>query len=279
MLVAIKRANIVGYSEFDGWECKCLCCGRLCYVPTSILINNNRFMSCGCRRDGWKLYGRRFGRLLVLDRSDKTLDNHNVCWKCRCDCGKITIVPASTLLRSGGTRSCGCLMVEAVKKVNTRWNKIEKKLVHVRRHMLYRCYSKACEFYNNYGGRGIDVCKEWRDSPEEFISWSLKNGFELGKGLTLDRIDNDKGYYPDNCRWVSAYVQSNNRRTCHYLTIRGYTHTVTEWCHLAGLPDTTVFSRKTNSKMRKRILRGFYENGIPFEVAKQQYFDKPITVK
>lgn len=278
LLIAIKRAEIVGYPEFDGWECKCLGCGRTCNVPTDELTNG-KFHSCGCRHDGWKLAGKPKGRLLILRKDGHTNDNHNIVWLCRCECGRLTRVSATNLIKPRGTRSCGCLTVDAVKKANTKWNKTEKKLIHVFRHMKYRCYSKSCKFYEGYGGRGITICDEWLKRPEEFIDWSLKHGFELGKGLSIDRVDNNKGYSPENCRWVSMYAQSCNRRTSHYLTIKGYTHTITEWCRLAGLPDTTVFSRKTESKMKKRILRGFAENNIPFDVAKQEYFEKPILVK
>lgn len=116
--------------------------------------------------------------------------------------------------------------------------------------MRNRCNNKNCHNYKDYGGRGISVASEW-DSFEKFDEWSFKNGYN--DTLTLDRIDNEKGYSPDNCRWVSVKVQANNRRSSVKLTHNGETHTLAEWADLLHLNYKTF----TN-----RIYRGYPENQI-----------------
>lgn len=158
------------------------------------------------------LTGQRFGRLIAIKRvgSDK---QKRATWRCRCDCGRETVV-ASSYLINGDTNSCGCLKLELLFKRSTKHSKARTRLYRVWANMIQRCYDPKHTHYHRYGGRGITVCDEWRDDFQAFYDWAMANGYDENapKGkCTIDRIDNDKGYSPDNCRWVDMKIQRHNR--------------------------------------------------------------------
>lgn len=107
--------------------------------------------------------------------------------------------------------------------------------------MLGRCRSVTHKAYKDYGARGITVCKEWREDFMSFFMWAMKEGYR--KGLSLDRIDNNKGYSPNNCRWVTMKEQSNNRRSNHLLTFNGRTQTMQQWADETGINYWTIRDR------------------------------------
>lgn len=109
------------------------------------------------------------------------------------------------------------------------------------RHIRSRCYRKTDKAYKNYGGRGITVCDEWINDPVAFYNWAVANGWR--KGLSLDRIDNNKGYSPDNCRWTTRKIQNNNKRCTPHITYNGETHTIKEWSEITGIKYHTLFVR------------------------------------
>lgn len=120
-------------------------------------------------------------------------------------------------------------------------NKLRTKLIKTLLHMKDRCYKEKDKHYKDYGGRGIDICKEWLEDKEKFIEWSLNNGCRLD--LTIDRIDNDKGYYPDNCRWVTISENNQNRRSSRFYTFNGKTQNLQQWCTEYNMSRSVVNKR------------------------------------
>ena len=106
--------------------------------------------------------------------------------------------------------------------------------------MKERCDNPKVRNFKNYGGRGISVCEEWK-SFERFAEWALSNGYN--DNLTIERIDNSKGYSPKNCRWITSFEQASNKRSNHLYTINGRTDTITNWARFYGIKPTTVFCR------------------------------------
>lgn len=186
------------------------------------------------------LTGKRFGRLVVLERAESV--NGRTMWKCKCDCG-VECVKESYSLKIGDTRSCGCLHKDIIK--------ITSKKHGLSKHPLYkrylkikeRCYNPNNKSYKDYGGRGIKMCDEWLNDFVAFYNWAMENGYE--KGLEIDRIDNNKGYSPDNCRFVDRTIQANNRRTSHYLTLNGQTKTIANWSKEIHI-DHSVIEQRVN---------------------------------
>ncbi len=159
-----------------------------------------------------ELTGQRFGRLTVIRRSGAT-PQRLATWLCRCDCGNECVV-SRTCLVDGYTKSCGCLNIEAVKARRTTHKKFNTRLYWVWANMIQRCSNPKHNSYHRYGGRGITVCDQWRYSFQAFYDWAMTAGYDENapRGqCTIDRIDNDKGYSPDNCRWVNMATQSRNK--------------------------------------------------------------------
>lgn len=151
--------------------------------------------------------GKRFGRLTVIERNGS--DTGGIRWKCRCDCGNVVTV-RGTHLRSGATLSCGCYQKTAVKMSNTTHGQWLSRLHRIWSAMKQRCYNPKNTGYANYGGRGIRVCDEWLNSFSAFYNWALSHGYD--DTLTIDRINNDGNYEPNNCRWLTRAQQNKNKR-------------------------------------------------------------------
>lgn len=224
MLTAIE---IVRNDKKNGniWKFKCDC-GNYTELPAYKVTSNTPVKSCGCilRKPKIDMVGKKFGRLTVLKYAG-VVGRRRTMWICRCDCGSIVEVDG-THLRNGHTKSCGCLCSELIRNVNYKNGLSRTKLHYAYFNMLNGCYREDNHEFSDYGGRGITVCDEWmgENGFVNFADWSLSHGYK--EGLTIDRIDNDKGYSPDNCRWVDRYIQANNKRTTKYIKINGEVDTV-----------------------------------------------------
>lgn len=184
------------------------------------------------------LTGQRFGRLLVIEQvPGYTKDTR---WVCRCDCGKIVEVRRQSL-RKGNTTSCGCYHREIAGGNFKTHGLSHTKLHHIWEGMKHRCNYESDVGYYKYGARGIRVCDEWLNDFKAFYDWAIQNGYE--DGLTIDRINNEEGYCPENCRWATLIEQANNTRSNHRIVCRGEEHTLTEWSRISGIKPATIRNR------------------------------------
>lgn len=178
------------------------------------------------------LTGQRFGKLEVLGRGGEYVSPKGyraIFWKCRCDCGK-EILARGCNLKRGASLSCGCNRIEHP-------NRTRHGLTHTRQHsiwqgMLDRCFNPNEPCYKHYGGRGITICEEWK-LFENFYEWAMNNGYR--DDLSIDRIDVNGNYEPQNCRWATIRQQQNNTRRNHYLDFNGEHHTIAEWSEITGI--------------------------------------------
>ena len=185
--------------------------------------------------------GQRFGKLFVVGKSDKKKGKYTgAFWECKCDCGNVVIVPGSSL-RSGETRSCGCLRKAMVGELKRTHGMCRTRIYRIWQAMIKRCCSPGYERYSEYGGRGISVCDEWRNDFLSFYNWSMENGYS--DELTIDRIEVNGNYEPENCRWATYKEQGNNTRRNHYITFDGETHTMCEWAKIKGMKYQTLAAR------------------------------------
>lgn len=182
------------------------------------------------------LSGRRFGRWVVISKSGK---RHNqTYWWCRCDCGTLREVnPVS--LKNARSTSCGCYKRELMKKRDVAHSKTHSVEYNTWTRMKNRCCNHKSSDYKHYGGRGIKVCDKWVNSFESFLADMGKRP----KGMSIDRIDVNGDYCPENCRWADNITQMNNRTNNKYLTYKSQTKTMSEWAREKGLSPGTLLAR------------------------------------
>lgn len=206
------------------WKCRCDC-GSEKIVRSRALISGD-IVSCGCKRKN-DLTGKRFGRLLVVKKLENSSKKHqNGMYECVCDCGNRTIAYQSNLLQ-GKTTSCGCFQKEETSKRFSKHGMAKTRLYGIYFNMKQRCFNPNQKSYHNYGGRGIEICEEWKESFSNFANWALNNGYS--DSLTLDRVDVNGNYCPENCRWATIKEQSNNRRETVWVEILGNKKSLKEW--------------------------------------------------
>lgn len=190
------------------------------------------------------LTGKRFGRLVVAG-----LCGHNkygqAIWACKCDCGNISKVRGSDL-RTGRTLSCGCLWKERIVEAKTTHGMSRSEIYATYKDMKSRCYNEKAHNYEYYGGRGIQMCDKWRDDIREFYNDVSKLPNFGEKGYTLDRIDNDGDYEPENVRWASCKEQCGNKRPRtdrRKYDYNGEMHTLKEISAITGISHSTLSNR------------------------------------
>lgn len=256
--------TVIGIDDKERYRLICKCdCGTVKSIRKSGLISGET-KSCGCQRFKIKdLTNMRFGKLVAIKPVGRK--RRKVVWLCKCDCGKEVEV-VGTSLSNGNTKSCGCSTL--------KHGMFGTRIYGVWRSMKERCYVKKHISYPNYGGRGIKVCDEWQEFIP-FMEWAYENGYDENakRGeCTLDRIDVNGDYCPENCRWVSQSVQSNNRRDNVYIEYNGIVDTLSnhakengispvlaETRKLQGMSVEKIFS-KENLKISKSVLQ-YDKNG------------------
>jgi len=195
------------------------------------------------------LTGQRFGRLVALHQDIREKPGRAY-WVCLCDCGKETTVRGGNL-RSGDTRSCGCLSREVAQQRATTHGLSKHPLFKVWCNMRQRCSNPRTANWAPYGGRGIVVCDRWKESFQAFYE-DMSPTYQVG--LQLDRIDNDGPYTSENCRWATRDQQGNNRRPNRRLAFDGQIHTVTEWADLLDIDRQALYARLSRGWSVERVL-------------------------
>lgn len=186
--------------------------------------------------------GDRYGRLTIIKEVEP---HHDPCGRikrqffCQCDCGDRLVV-LLTSLRTGATKSCGCLQKEAVSAANTKHGYCNTQIYHSWNTMIQRCCNPKNKKYPQYGGRGIAVRQGWKESFEAFLE---DMGPPPSPEHSIDRIDNSSGYRKDNCRWASRKEQASNTRKNVFLTHQAQTLCLAEWAERVGLNRDTLRSR------------------------------------
>lgn len=210
------------------------------------------------------LVGNIYGRLVVIEKHPIRSSKNKIQWKCLCSpdyggCGNIAIIVGKSLKR-GEVKSCGCLKIKNVDKtlLEVKEVKISRAigLSHTTEYsiwstMLGRCYNEKTKSYPEYGGRGITVCDEWKDSFETFYK---DMGLRPSLNHTLDRKDNYKGYSKDNCRWATWEEQANNRSNNIFYTHNGVSRTLAGWCRELNLNYKLAYSQKARGWSFEQII-------------------------
>lgn len=199
---------------------------------------------------GWKMWehGVPDSRIIVLKRAkDKIYENGRrvVKWECRCSCGSNKVILSTTRgLTNGNTKSCGCLHSERAREAKIIHGETDSRLYHIWCGIKARCLNSNNAKYKNYGGRGVTICREWKQSYESFRDWSLNNGY--AENLSIDRIDVNGNYEPSNCRWADNFIQANNRTDNFIIEYNGEIHTIHEWAIITGISAINIRNRIKN---------------------------------
>lgn len=204
------------------------------------------------------LAGRQFGRLTVIEFAGThtaPCGTKRKMWRCKCECGKESIVNTSNLL-NGTTKSCGCWKYEKIKQHNTIHGGSRDRLYRIWKSMKHRCNNQNDSRYEAYGGKGISVCDEWSDY-ECFKVWAYSNGYnedaEYGE-CTIDRIDNNDDYKPSNCRFVNRIVQANNTSRNHFVEMNGHKMTIAEFARVMNISKN--HARYYIDKFEREVVNG-----------------------
>ena len=233
----------------EKYLCKCSC-GKECIVLGSNLKRGHT-KSCGHilnapAHNFHDLTGMQFGSLSVISVAYRK--NGKVYYLCQCTCGERKVVVGSAL-KSGNTRSCGCKKREASSQALLTHGGTNTRLFRIWASMKNRCFNSNDPSHTQYGGRGITVCEEWKNSFEAFRDWALANGYDetAPRGeCTIDRIDVNGNYCPENCRWATSKEQANNKRNNHTLEYRGQIHTISEWSDILQMPKHLIYTGLKN---------------------------------
>lgn len=187
--------------------------------------------------------GTRFGSLVVIGVGDDYIQPSNGCHHstsiCLCDCGNVKTIPNGDL-KKGHYLSCGCMQLELNRQAKIKHGEKYTRLYHIWNTMKQRCNCPTSAKYSSYGARGISVCEEWMEY-ENFANWAKNNGYS--DNLTIERIDVNGNYCPENCKWATVQEQNNNKTNTIRLTYNGETHTLSQWANIVGISYVTLRRR------------------------------------
>ena len=198
-----------------------------------------------------KYIGKKYGRLTVIGfREIYSSSGHYIGWDCKCDCGNTVYGKRPNQIKSGETNSCGCLKEEQnihnLGEKRKTHGKSKTRLYSIWSGMKRRCFNSNEKAYPSYGGRGISICSEWLDF-QRFQDWALNNGYK--EKLTIERIDTNGNYCPENCAWIPLSEQAKNKRNIRYVFVNGEKMPLKTACEILGLPYKAIHLRITRYGM------------------------------
>ena len=247
------------------YVCQCVC-GKQISAKIGNLISGNT-KRCGdtnCITKTDDVTGQRFGKLVAQQYLGLTQISRNgkkaATWRCTCDCGNTADVPYKSL-KTGHTKSCGCYQVDVQRARKTTHGLSETKIYKTYQNMKSRCNTPSSTEYANYGGRGIKVCAEWEESFEAFYNWSVRNGY--ADHLTIDRIDNNGPYSPENCRWATYAEQSRNKSSVHWFNLNGEILPLADAAKRLGVTANGLLHHLQAGRAEQDIIQYYEERDYP----------------
>lgn len=219
------------------------------------------YFNHGNARKKKDISGEIFGELTVVSFSHREKNENRNCydyfWNCICKCGKQVVRKERSLKEKKNHNqiiSCGCSRGKFFKENNPKKTHglSKTRIYKIYCKMKERCYYKEYPEFYLYGGRGIKICDEWLNDFKTFYKWALENNYN--ENLSIDRIDYNGDYEPNNCRWADNIAQANNKRNNIVLTHNGQTHTMPEWARILNLPYSTLANRRKKGKSVEEIL-------------------------
>lgn len=196
------------------------------------------------------MIGQKFFELTILEKVG-VYKNRKIKYKCQCKCGNIVYTDI-TSLKSGNTKSCGCLKSSFIKNLNKTHNKSQTRLYKIWIGIKKRCYNPNCSSYKYYGEKGITMDSTWESDFISFEKWAIANGYD--SDLSIDRIDFSGNYEPSNCRWVDSKIQNNNSSHNNNITIDGVTKSISLWAEENNINVETIRRRMRNGLKGKELL-------------------------
>lgn len=218
------------------WHCRCDCGTERNVLSDHLKAGETK--CCGCVRQKVHI-GDQFGQITVLEKVKGTT------WLCKCSCGQ-TFTTSTSHLRSKKFPTTKCAKCSNKERITVDVAE-NRKAYSMWKDMIYRCEKPSCGNYKNYGARGVSVCEEWRDFST-FFEWLNNNGYDknLGRQCSIERINVNGDYCPENCKIAGIKEQANNKRDNVQVSIDGVSKTVTQWCEITGVNRSTAYHRIKN---------------------------------
>lgn len=254
----IKVLKDLGYyRRARHYLCQCLVCGKQYTMASAAIGVTKSCQRCINKLKNKDLIGFRVGRLTVKELAYKDEKRECLMWRCDCDCGEKTILPTASIIGRYPTLSCGCLQKEASRKVGKdtaikRAKSFSSNFIYsgcVREHpnynswfsMIQRCTRLSAKNFHRYGGRGIKVCDRWLVENNGFENFVADMGIRPSDKHSLDRIDANGDYCPENCRWATMKEQENNKRNNIRVVLDGESITITQLCEIIAINRNCIY--------------------------------------
>lgn len=199
--------------------------------------------------------GQKINRLTLIEPSHihyQKSGSRILYWITKCECGNVKVQNGRRVKR-GDIKSCGCLSKEVTSKVKTTHGETGSRLLRIYYNMKGRCYLESNPKFKNYGGRGITICDEWLDDYTKFSKWAKENGYK--DDMTIERIDVNGNYSPENCAWISISDQAKNKTSSIRVYIDGKRYSPKELSEIHGIPERTIYRRIKVGDIGRSIVR------------------------